>query len=133
MEEVNIKEGPMNSKDLIKDPSNPDPKHSKCEWHDEIQKCIYRIKEMLHNHETQKLNEEATTASREWEFKFEKGRKKGKSTWQKIQQFHCMPTIFRMKELQIYLENDIEANYPTILREERNALINNLHNSWHRK
>ena len=72
MEEVIIKEGPMNSKDLIKDPSNPDPKHSKCEWHDEIQKCIYRIKEMLHNHETQKLNEEATTASREWEFKFEK-------------------------------------------------------------
>ena len=68
-------------------------------------------------------------ASREWNSKFQVGKKKkGKPMWQKIQRFYCKPSVFRMKELQIYLESDIKANDPSISKTELNEKINNLIN-----
>ena len=99
---------------------------SRCRWHDEIQHCIKKIEEQIKNQEVHELCEEASKASKEWNLKFQLGSKKGKSMWQKIKNFQCKPSIFRMKELKIYLENDILAKNPSISKDDLNVLINKL-------
>ena len=98
----------------------------KCEWHYEIQNCIKKIEELVDNHEVRKLSEEATKASQEWNLKFQAGKRKHKSIWQKIQNFYCKPSIFRMREFQIYLENDIKANDPYISKYDLNEKVKRL-------
>ena len=98
----------------------------KCEWHYEIQNCIKKIEELVDNHEVRKLSEEATKASQEWNLKFQAGKRKHKSIWQKIQSFYCKPSIFRMREFQIYLENDIKANDPYISKHDMNEKVKRL-------
>ena len=98
----------------------------KCEWHYEIQNCIKKIEELVNNHEVRKLSEEATKASQEWNLKFQAGKRKHKSIWQKIQNFYCKPSIFRMREFQIYLENDIKANDPYISKHDMNDKVKRL-------
>ena len=99
---------------------------NKCNWHYEIQNCIKKIEDQVDNHEVRKLSEEATKASQEWNLKFQAGKKKHKSIWQKIQNFYCKPSIFRMREFQIYLENDIKANDPYISKYDLNEKVKRL-------
>ena len=95
-----------------------------CEWHDEIQSCIKEIKDLINNHEAKDLTEEQSRKSREWNEKFIVGPKKGKSMWEKVKMFYCKPSIFKMKELQIHLEDDMKKDYPNeSMKEMINATI----------
>ena len=82
-----------------------------CEWHSEIQSCIDEINDLICSHKVKILTEEESRKSLEWNVKFQEGPKKGKSMWEKIKNFYCKPSIFKMKELQIYLEADIKKQY----------------------
>ena len=97
-----------------------------CKWHYEIQNCIEKIEEQVKNHEARILSDDAKKASEEWNFKFQKEKKKRKSMWQKVQSFLTKPSIFRMKEFQVYLEDDIKANDPSISKHDLNEKVSKL-------
>ena len=99
-----------------------------CKWGVEIKACIKKIEEQVKNHEARELSEEATQASLEWNLKFQQGKKKRKSMWENVQRFLTKPSIFRMKELQIYLEDDIKANDPSITKHDLNEKVSKLIN-----
>ena len=99
-----------------------------CKWHYEIQNCIEKIEEQVKNHEARILSDDAKKASEEWNLKFQQGKKKRKSMWQKVQSFLTKPSIFRMKEFQVYLEDDIKANDPSITKHDLNEKVSKLIN-----
>ena len=100
-----------------------------CKWHYEIQNCIEKIEEQVKNHEARILSKNATEASEKWNLKFQQGKKTLKSSWWlKIQSFLTRPSIFRMKEFQVYLEDDIKANDPSISKHDLNEKVSELIN-----
>ena len=100
-----------------------------CKWHYEIQNCIEKIEEQVKNHEARILSKNATEASEKWNLKFQQGKKTLKSSWWlKIQSFLTKPSIFRMKEFQVYLEDDIKANDPSISKHDLNEKVSELIN-----
>ena len=66
-----------------------------CQWHNEIQSCIKEINDLIRNHEAKVLTEKEAEKSKEWNEKFQKGPKKGKSMWEKSMTFYCKPSIFK--------------------------------------
>ena len=100
-----------------------------CKWHYEIQNCIEKIEEQVKNHEARNLSDDAKKASEKCNLNFKKKeKKKRKSMWQKVQSFLTKPSIFRMKEFQVYLEDDIKANDPSISKHDLNEKVSELIN-----
>ena len=99
-----------------------------CKWGDEIQACIKKIEEQVKNHEARELSQEAKHESEKLNLKFKQGKKKRKSMWENVQRFLTKPSFFRMKELQVYLEDDIKANDPSISKHDLNEKVSKLIN-----
>ena len=92
--------------------SEYDQQNINCFWHDEIQKCVERTDDLLSKHESHEFSEDQIELSENWNRKFIAGCKKGKPIWEKMKTFCCKPSMFRMKEIQMYVEDDIKQKYP---------------------
>ena len=103
-----------------------------CIWHDEIQKRIEEIEQLRMNHKQQDLSDDQSKENREFIQKFLKGGKKGLSMWKRIENFYCKPAVFKLRDLQIYLEEDFKRENPSIsdeeIRNEMQNLINKIEN-----
>ena len=94
----------------------------KCVWHDEIQSCIKEIDNLIENHEPRVLTEEESNESKLLNSKFENGPSKAKVTSmrQRIKHFYAKPSLFKMKELQILVEDEIKGRDASLSNKEVN-------------
>ena len=103
-----------------------------CVWHDEIQASLNKVNELVTNHKQRSLTEEQSMEDQEIIKKFVDGGKKGRSMWKRIEKFFCKPAVFMMKDLKIYIEDDLKRKHPNIsdkvVKEKMNNLINNIEN-----
>ena len=92
-----------------------------CKWHDQLQKKIKSIENIISSHESKILNESETNESRKLNQRFEEGGstynedgEKIPSKWEKIKTFYRVPQIFKMRELQMLVEDDIKGKDPSM-------------------
>ena len=85
-----------------------------CQWHNDIQSRLNEVRNLVTNHQQRKLTEEQSERNDVLVNKFVwfKG-SKGK-TWKQIEKFCCKPLVFQMRELQLYIEDDIRSKHPNI-------------------
>ena len=111
---------------------NDDNEMETCIWHNEIQTRLKEIDELLKNHEQRDLTDEQIEEDEKFTKKFVKGGKKGPSVWKRIEDFYCKPAVFRIKDLQIFIEDEIKRTNPTFsdeeFRNEMDNLINQIEN-----
>ena len=108
-----------------------------CKWHDKFQNKIKALGELIENHKAVPLTEEASKESSVWKKKFGDGTKtkvvndggdEVPSEWEKIKTFHVKPIIFKMKELQMLVENEIKGTGQSISPKELKSEISDLKN-----
>ena len=99
-----------------------------CKWHNDIQKCINEVENLVKNHQQQELNDDQLNKNEELVKKFVwfKG-KKGK-IWKQIEKFCCKPSVFQMKDIQIHIEDEIRRKDPDISDDDMKEKVNNLSN-----
>ena len=93
----------------------------KCKWHDQLQKKIESIENLIRSHECKILNESESDESRKVNKRFEEGGstcnedgEKIPSKWEMIKTFHRVPEIFKLRELQILVEDEIKGRNPSL-------------------
>ena len=87
------------------------PPQEKCKWHKQFQNKIKSVRNLIDDHKPVELTNEAFEASRNLNKKFEDGeRNYGElSQWEKIKTFHVKPLVFKMRELQLLVEDEIKG------------------------
>ena len=75
------------------------PSPEKCKWHKQLQNKAKTVRNIIDNHHPAELTDEAFKASRKLNKKFEDGEE-----WEKIKTFTVKPLVFKMRELQILVE-----------------------------
>ena len=92
------------------------PTAENCKWHQQLQNKIKSIANIISSHEYKILNESESEESRKLNQRFEEGGstfnedgEKIPSKWEKIKTFYRVPQIFKMRELQILVEDDIKG------------------------
>ena len=87
------------------------PPQEKCKWHKQFQDKIKSVRNLIDDHKPVELTNEAFEASRNLNKKFEDGeRNYGElSQWEKIKTFHVKPLVFKMRELQLLVEDEIKG------------------------
>ena len=100
-----------------------------CKWHNEIQSSLSEVKNLVTNHQQQKLTEEQVERNDELVKKFVwfKG-KKGK-VWKQIEKFCCKPSVFQMRDIQLHIEDDFSRSFPQISDEELKEKVRDLGNN----
>ena len=97
----------------------------KCKWHNEIQTRLKEIDALVKDHDQKNLTDEQIEEDEKFIKKFVKGGKKGLSMWKRIEEFYCKPSVFRIKDLQIYIERELKRkNRPFSDEEIRNEMDN---------
>ena len=106
------------------EPQNP----LSCKWHNDIQSSLSEVKNLVTNHQQQKLTEEQVERNDELVKKFVwfKG-KKGK-VWKQIEKFRCKPSVFQIKDIHLHIEDDIRRNNPEIPEEDMKEKVRDLGN-----
>ena len=79
-----------------------------CKW--EINASIHQIHDLIQNHEQKIMSEDHKKEIENLNSSFLSGSIKRKSICEKIKTFYFKPEIFRFKEIQIHLENEITIN-----------------------
>ena len=97
-----------------------------CVWHHEIQLHLKEFENLIKGHVVKELLPEECEASEKWNEKFVSAGKKGISMWHRIQSFYAKPSIFKLKELQFYVEESIKKSDAS--NDDVNAKVNNIIN-----
>ena len=94
------------------------PLPAKCKWHTQLQNKGKTVRNIIDNHHPVELTDEAFKASRKLNKKFEDGEE-----WEKIKTFTVKPLVFKMRELQILVEEEIKGkNSPMSSRRIREEI-----------
>ena len=84
-----------------------------CFCHEKFQKIKQFMGNINTNHQVKQLTQWEVEESKNINMKFKAGNNSGeKSQWEKIKSFHCKPSIFKLKELQILIEEEIKGRNP---------------------
>ena len=101
-----------------------EPPH--CQWHNEIQSKIQEVNYLVYNHTKQKLNQEQLQKNDDWVKRFVWYKGKKSKMWTQIEKFYCKPSVFKIKDIQLHIEDDFRRRNPDISEKELEEKVRDL-------